>query len=59
MVVPKRSPHKLIMRGDANMKQLNFPPDVDLFVHEMCAKVIKRAIENGTYKPKEQKASGE
>jgi hypothetical protein len=34
-----------------NVIQRKFPPDVEKFIHELCANAILRAIQNGTYKP--------
>jgi hypothetical protein len=39
------------------MVKRNFPPDVEKFIHELCAKAIRRAIQNGTYKPLQQRSS--
>ncbi len=37
------------------MIQRKFPPDVEKFIHELCANAILRAIQNGTYKPTDPK----
>jgi len=39
------------------MVKRKFPPDVEKFIHELCAKAIRRAIQNGTYKPLQQPSS--
>lgn len=31
------------------MKELKFPADVEMRLHELCARAIQRAIDNGTY----------
>ncbi|MDB5054612.1 MAG: hypothetical protein JWM44_2662 [Bacilli bacterium] len=56
-VVPLKSPHTIV-RGDANMENKIFSRETEIFIAELLAKVLKRAIANGTYKPI-QKASGE
>lgn len=35
---------------DSEKQQLNFPPDVDDFIHRIIANAVMRAIRNGTFK---------
>jgi hypothetical protein len=57
-VVHLKPPH-MIVRGDANMdNKPKFSRETEIWIAELLAKVLKRAIANGTYTPI-QKASGE
>jgi ribosomal protein L22 len=52
-VVPRDAPHTPTVRGDANMtKQLNFPKEIEDFIHELIANAIIRAEKNGLEVPK-------
>jgi hypothetical protein len=41
-----------------NKQSEDFPPDIEDFLHEICARAILRAIKNGTYIDEEEDQFG-